>query len=245
MYNDIFGWLSLSNSLYLNVYKIWGGRRTDMVWTPKPHTGWAGARNQLQILFTVREQQQSSGTRLWLLKREKKNNFIIWFTVKELISFWFFWMWMLGRGGRQPQDCRYSFTTCSFTLNLLLPKGHRHMKRLHGSLQTGLKGVTLPRESCLGLSGASPTAAERDWRAKNRHLLSQKCSFPLQFQSTFCQRPAFAATGFTNVNLSCQAPVDHPPDSLHSDLKFQWITLEILQKEVRQQEDRGKKKKKS
>lgn len=67
MYNDTFGWLSLSNSLYFNVYKIWGGRRTDMVWTPKPHTCWTRARNQLQILFTVRERQQNSGTRLWLL----------------------------------------------------------------------------------------------------------------------------------------------------------------------------------
>lgn len=34
----------------------WGRRHTNMVWTQKPHTGWTEARNQLEALFTVREQ---------------------------------------------------------------------------------------------------------------------------------------------------------------------------------------------
>lgn len=35
----------------------WGRRHTNMVWTQKPHTGWTEARNQVEALFTVREQR--------------------------------------------------------------------------------------------------------------------------------------------------------------------------------------------
>lgn len=36
-----------------------------------------------------------------------------------------------------PQGSSCSFATCSFTLNLLLPKGHGHIKCCHNALQTG------------------------------------------------------------------------------------------------------------
>lgn len=180
-------------------------------------------------------------------EERKRNNFIIWFTVKELISIWFFWMWMLGRGGgdRKTPDTvsqhAVSHSICCYqkatdTWNACMA---------HSRLQTGLKRVTLSLESCLGLSGASPAAAERDWRARSRHLLSQKLSFSLQFQSTFCQRPALAATGFTNVNLACQAPVERLSPPIRPKISVDYIINPswIKKKEVRQQEDWGKEKK--
>lgn len=155
-------------------------------------------------------------------------------------------MWILGRGGKRPQDSRYSFTTCSFTLNLLLPKGHGHMKRLRGSLQTGLKGVTLPPESCLVSPAPRQQQQSKAGEPKNGTCFLKKCSFSLPFRSTFCQRPAFAATGFTNVNLSCQAPVERlfsPPIRLKISVDYIINPSCIKKKEVRQQEDQGRKKK--
>lgn len=120
-----------------------------------------------------------------------------------------------GTWGEAAARLQIQFHNMQFHTQFAVTKRPRTHETLAWLTPDWPEGGHTPPGELPGLSGASPTAAEQGWRAKNRHLLSQKCSFSLPFRSTFCQRPAFAATGFTNVNLSCQAPVERlffPPD---------------------------------
>lgn len=146
MYNDTYGWLSLSNSLYLNIYKILGGRRTDMVWTPKPHTGWAGARNQLQILFTVRERRQKLGRQTAASERKKKQLYNLVYCKRAHFILVFLDV-DAGTWGEAAARLQIQFHNMQFHTQFALtkrPRTHQKLSWLTPDWPAGLEGVTLP-----------------------------------------------------------------------------------------------------
>lgn len=117
------------------------------------------------------------------------------------------------------------------------PRTHQTLARLTAHWPEGLAGVALRPERGLGLSGASPTAAERRWSQKPAPAF-----FKCHCVAPFLAKHHSLQPDLPGVNLSCQdrfcrtSTHTHTHTATvpcHSVVKFQWITFQILHGERR------------